>query len=76
MNLKKIVVSVITIVCSGIFYEVDHILAYISGDYVAEEVSFIDNIFSVLLLVIGLWLLLQEVIPYLKARRKKKRLND
>lgn len=73
MNLKKIVVSVITIVCSGIFYEVDRILAYIfSGDYVAEEVSFIDNIFSVLLLVIGLWLLLQEVIPYVKARKKKK----
>lgn len=73
MNLKKIVVIVATIICAGVFYEVDRILAYaFSSDYVAEEVSFSDNIFSVLLLAIGLWLLLQEVIPYVKARRKKK----
>ncbi len=76
MNLKKIVVSVATIICAGVFYEVDRILAYaFSSDYVAEEVSFFDNIFSVLLLVIGLGLLLHEVVPYVKNERIKKRKN-
>lgn len=41
------------IICAGLFYEVDYILAYIlSSDHAAEEVHFYDDFFSVLLLAI------------------------
>lgn len=74
MDLKKIVVGMAAVVCSGLFYEVDYVLTYIlSSDYAAEEVRFYDNFFSVLLLAIGLWLLLQEVISYIKSMRTKKK---
>lgn len=87
MNPKKIVIIIGTFFCSGLFYEVDKILAYykwatsmtrndISSFSHVQEVGIFDNFFSVLLLIIGFWLLFQEVNSYIKGiitKRKNKK---